>query len=151
MSRSCYSDDYGDEFPGQLELYRANVQRSLRSKAGQARLRELRDALVTMPTKELHAEIFAEQGASSVRVCALGAWALAKCGGDVEKARAMVPADADDHETYDALKAHGWPRLVVLDAVYMNDEACAWKPESPAQRYIDVLRWVESELRPPTT
>ncbi len=40
MSRSCYSDDYGDEFPGQLALFRANVDRSIASKAGQARLRD---------------------------------------------------------------------------------------------------------------
>ena len=60
----------------------------------------------------------------------------------------MVPADGDDHDTYDALKSLGWPKLVVFEAIYMNDEACAWKRESAAQRYIDVLRWVEGELRP---
>src|SRR5262245_24820936 len=110
MSRSCYSDDYGDEFPGQLELYRANVRRSIRSKAGQARLRELREALLALTVKELEAEIFAEGTNEQPRVCALGAWALAKTG-DVTAAHDLVPRDAYDDETFDVLKPHGWPKL----------------------------------------
>lgn len=146
MSRTCYTDDYG-EFPGQMELFRANVQRSMRSRAGQARLRELRDALLALPVKALQAEIFAVGPRESPDVCALGAWALAKSNGEVAAAAAMVPRDADDHDTYDALKAFGWPRLVVLEAIYMNDEgACG--SETPEQRYSRVLAWVESELLP---
>lgn len=145
MSRSCYSDEYGDEFPGQINLFRANVERSIRSRDGQARLRELRDALLALPVKELQPEIFAEGAANSPRVCALGAWALAKCGGDVEQAHAMVPSDADDYETWDALQSHGWPKLVVLEAVYMNDEA--WFGNvTPAERYKRVLKWVEGSI-----
>jgi hypothetical protein len=147
MSRSCYSDDYGDEFPGQLELYRANVQRSIRSKAGQARLRELRDALLALPVKELEADTFAGGSPETPRVCALGAWALAKAG-DVEAAGDMVPTDADDHDTYDALKAHGWPKLVVLEAIYQNDDGHVYRHETPALRYARVLAWVERELLP---
>lgn len=37
MSRSSYSDDFGEDFPNQLELYRANVARSMRGRAGQER------------------------------------------------------------------------------------------------------------------
>lgn len=171
MSRSCYTDDYGDEFPGQLALFRANVDRSMRSKAGQARLRELRDALLALPVKALERETFAQGRPDSPEVCALGAWALAKSGGDVEAAGAMVPADADDYETYDALKPHGWPRLVVLDVIYFNDEiefvydeflgphrspyayhtAGDWpvrygREETGAERYARILEWVESRL-----
>ena len=73
MSRSCYSDDYGDEFPGQVDLFRANVRRSMRSKAGQARLVELRDALLALPVKELEAETFAAGTRETPKVCALGA------------------------------------------------------------------------------
>jgi hypothetical protein len=144
MSRSCYSDDYGDDFPGQLALYRANVSRSIKSRTGQARLRELRDALLALPTKALEAETFAEGAGEAPRVCALGAWALAKCG-DIEQAHAMVPSDADDHETADLFESHGWPRLVVLDAIYMNDEGGDYK-ETPAERYARVLGWVERQI-----
>lgn len=146
MSRSCYSEDYGDEFPGQLDLYRANVRRSVRSRAGQARLRELRDALLAMPVKALAEEVFVAGSPEQPRVCALGAWALAKAGGDVETARAFVPTDADDHDTADALEREGWPRLVVLDAIYMNDEAYVRTPE---ERYASVLAWVDRQLIPP--
>lgn len=146
MSRSCYSDDYGDDFPGQLNLYRANVRRSIRSKAGQARLRELRDALLALPVKELEAEIFAEETAKGPRVCALGAWALMKTG-DVQAAHDMVPRDADDMETFDALQEHGWPKLVVFEAIYQNDEG-RYYVQTPAQRYDYMLKWVEEQLLP---
>jgi hypothetical protein len=147
MSRSCYSDDFGDEFPGQLNLFRANVERSIKSKAGQARLIELRDALLALETKRLEAGIFAEPSNDGPRVCGLGAWALAKCGGDAEKAHVMVPRDADDLDTYDALKRHGWPRLVVMEAVYVNDEGgYFYRHETPEQRYSRVLKWVNEQL-----
>lgn len=168
MSRSCYSDDYGDDHPGKLELFRANVERSIRSKAGQARLRELREALLALPVKELHVETFAEGTPEQPQVCALGAWALAKSGGDPVKAAAMVPRDADDHETYEALKAYGWPKLVVFDAIFYNDD---YRPiyetaegprerheqmygplrigrdETPQERYTRILTWVEEQIR----
>lgn len=173
MSRSCYSDDYGDEYPGQLELFRANVERSIRGRAGQARLRELREALLALPVKELEAEMFAGGAPEKPRVCALGAWALAKAGGDVERAADMVPGDADDYDTARALGPSGWPRLVVLDAIYVND-LTEWvydavegphqspyaytgvphgpvlygRRETPAERYRRVLRWVEDKIKP---
>jgi hypothetical protein len=144
MSRSGYSDDCD-----YLELYRGNnVYRSMRSKAGQARLRELRDALLAMPVKALEADIFVGGTSDAPKVCALGAWALAKCGGDVAAARALVPNEADDYETADALKAHDWPRLVVHDAIFWNDEA-AWNVQTAEQRYAYVLRRVEEQILPP--
>lgn len=145
MSRSCYSDEFGDEFPGQLELYRANVARSIRSKAGQARLRELRDALLALPVKALEANTFADGTRDAPNVCALGAWALKKCDGDPQAAKQMVPREADDWDTFNAIKAHGWPRLVVLEAIYQNDEA-TYRVVTPEQRYAHVLAWVESQI-----
>ena len=61
MSRSHYSDDFGEDFPGQHELYRANVDRSMASRAGRARLAELLEALDRMPIKALHADVFIEK------------------------------------------------------------------------------------------
>jgi hypothetical protein len=148
MSRSCYSDDYGDDFPGQIDLFRANVGRSIRSKAGQARLRELRDAMLRLPEKALQADIFAEGERGNPRVCALGAWALEKQGGDPAAAKAMVnEPNPDDHDTAAALAPHGWPRLVVMEAVYINDEG-GWRrnAETPEQRYMRVLSWVEENI-----
>jgi hypothetical protein len=149
MSRSSYSDDYGDDFPGQINLFRANVDRSIKSRNGQARLLELRAALVAMPVKELEAEIFAEGSQESPRVCGLGAWALARCGGDVEKAHGMVPRDADDTETSDVLRSFGWPKLLVYEAIYQNDEG-SWRVETPVDRYRRMLAWVNANLLDPS-
>lgn len=147
MSRSCYSDDYGDEHPGILNLFRANVERSLRSKAGQARLRELREALVALPVKALEANTFAEGDRNAPRVCALGAWALAKQGGDPDAARAMLKdAEQDDIETYQDLAPHGWPRLVVLETIWMNDEGGYWRVQTPEQRYAFMLAWLNENI-----
>lgn len=169
MSRSCYSDEYGDDFPGQMELYRANVRRSIRSKAGQARLSELRDALLALPAKELEANIFAEGTREKPRVCALGAWAWVKKQGDPSAAMALLKdgRDSDDLSTYESLSVFGWPKLVVFDAIYENDaeqyiyqtvegpqqHRQSWplqirRPETTSERYVRVLKWVEEQISP---
>lgn len=171
MSRSSYSDDYGDDFPGQLGLYRANVWRSMRGKAGQKVLREMRDALLALPVKELHAEVFAEGTPEKPKVCALGAWATAKTGSPAA-ATALLRDPEYDNETAEDLAKHGWPRLVVLDTIYINDAsrstehkvcgplarhesyryyhqswpAVYYEPETPAERYARVLGWVNEHI-----
>lgn len=149
MSRSSYSDDFGDEYPGQLELYRANVKRSMRGRAGQARLRELRDALLALPVKELHDGIFVAGTREQPQVCALGAWALHQAGGDPFAAGAMLGragADADDLDTAKALSSYSWPELVVRDTIWQNDRDSYFRPETPAERYTRVLAWVEAHI-----
>lgn len=147
MSRSSYSDDFGEDFPNQLELYRANVARSMRGRAGQARLRELRDALLALPVKELHESVFARGTAEHPQVCALGAWALRRAGGDPVSAAALVPSDADDGDTAHELAPLGWPDLVVRDIIYENDLGGYRNAlETPAERYTRVLAWVESQI-----
>ncbi len=165
MSRSSYSDDYGDDFPGQLELYRANVARSIASKKGQARLRELREALNAMPVKALKAETFLRP---SGEACALGAWAAKFAPDDVKPK--MLEFDGNDDDTFDMLAPFGWPRLVVLDLVYQNDgdfyryatlegpkqfdHQYGWScydrrvalPETDEERYTRELAWVESNI-----
>lgn len=146
MSRSNYSDDCEN-----LALYRGNVERSIRSKDGQARLRELRDALLSLSVKSLEATIFAEPAPDGPKVCALGAWALAQAGGDVMAAKAMVPDEADDYATATALKRFGWPKLLVAEAIYENDEGHYFdRNQTPEARYDRILRWVESNILPPT-
>lgn len=140
MGRTSYTDDYGDDFPGQINLFRANVRRSMRSKAGQERLRELLAALRALPVKELHPEIFVEGRREEPRVCALGAWALKRAAGDTEAAAAMVNADPDygwDVDAADRLAKDGWPRLVVMETVYQNDEEFGVREvvQGPANRY----------------
>lgn len=179
MSRSSYSDEYGDEFPGQLGLYRGNVDRSLASKKGQARLRELRDALLAMSEKRLVAETFIGPKGEA---CALGQWAIEHSKDDPEDREVFSRFDGDDNDTADLLGAAGWPRLVVLEAIYHNDMAeyvdgpeCegphrneyayrghvgrdGWSnrwpviyrhPETPEERHARVLAWVNEQIAAP--
>lgn len=178
MSRSCYSDDYGDEFPGQLALYRGNVDRSIGSKKGQARLIELRDALLAMPVKALEADVFVRQ--STGEACALGVWAQRHLSHN-KLAQLDVSGDS---ETADALELFKWPRLVVMDVIYANDsdhwvsepeaegphrswdryrghydhESREWvdrwpvvyrRRENPTERYQRVLAWVNEHIQEP--
>ena len=151
MSRSSYSEDFGDEFPGQIDLFRANVRRSFRSKIGQQRLRELHAALLALPKKELYPNIFVEAHEDGPHVCALGAWMLAKCDGDVTRASSVISKrwEIDDEEILQALQTFAnWPKLVVYDTVWENDEGSAyWIKESPAARYERIVKWVEAQIR----
>ncbi len=168
MSRSSYSDDYGDEFPGQMELYRGNVMRSIRSKKGQARLRELRDDLLALPTKALQADIFSKP---SGEACALGVWAQRH---HPQREAVDTFRGEDDDDTATFLRDY-WPRLVVMDLVYVNDSESfvteyhlgphqnpwdyrayshSWplyrsRPETDEERYARVLAWVNEHIVPP--
>lgn len=51
MSRVGYSED--EDYPGQFALYRANLERSLAGRRGQAALRDLEAALLELPEKRL--------------------------------------------------------------------------------------------------
>jgi hypothetical protein len=137
MSRSNYSDECGH-----MELYRGNVERSIKSRRGQERLRELKEALLALPAKALQADVFV--GLAPGEVCALGAWALAHAA-NTEEAAAMVPRDADDFVMARALEGRGWPKLLVWEAVYINDEA-NWGEETPEHRYARILAWVEENI-----
>lgn len=67
MSRISYSED--EDFPGQFELWRHNLERSLKGKAGQLALRDLEAALLTLPEKKL----IGRKLVSGDAVCATGA------------------------------------------------------------------------------
>ena len=145
MSRSGYTDDYDDH--GSLNLYRANVDRTIRGKRGQAFLREMAAALDAMPVKELVAE---EIVRDSEHVCAMGAVALARRL-DVSK------IDPDNPDTVAGV--FGITRILAAEIAYENDE-CAprysrgpeggWvnlPPETPAERWSRMRKWVDSCLR----
>ena len=130
MRINC-SDD--EEFGGQFVLWEANCRRSIKGRHGQAALRELRDVLLSLPSKRLIAGALEHDG----EFCAIGAYAKAK-GVDLGTS---TPED-DNHDAA-GVKA-GMPRLVAWTVVYENDEAIHYEP--PEARYARMLRWVESCL-----
>ena len=147
MSRSGYSDDCDDV---RFNLYRANVDRAIAGKRGQAFLREMAAALDAMPVKELVAE---EIVRDSEHVCAMGAVALAR-GLDVS---AVDPEDPDT-----VAGKLGITRILACEIAYENDEnaplyapgppgpAGEWTrltPETPAQRWQRMRKWVDGCLK----
>jgi hypothetical protein len=136
VSRSGYSDDYGDDDPWALVMWRGAVNSAIRGKRGQAFLREMVAALDAMPVKELAADSLRYEDGS---VCALGAVAVAR-GVDVE------PLDPYDMVTVAA--TFGLAPAMAREIVYENDEG-VWRTETPAGRWQRMRNWAESLLRTP--
>ena len=131
MSRSGYTDDWDDM--GRYNLYRANVDRAITGKRGQAFLREMAAALDAMPVKEL---VAGEIVRDSDHVCAIGSVALAR-GMDVSK------IEADDPDAVGV--AFGIARALACEIAYENDEAYG-DDETPAERWLRMREWVTEQL-----
>jgi len=134
MSRSGYSDDYDDH--GALNRWRANVDRAISGKRGQAFLGEMATALDAMPIKELVAD---EVVRDSAHVCAMGAVALAR-GLDVSK------VDPEDPEA--VAGTFGIARVMACEIAFENDERTQWAghQETPAERWTRMRKWVSDHL-----
>ena len=127
MSRSGYSDD-GEH----LELWRANVERTIRGKRGQAFLKELLQALEQMPQKRLITDALVRSG----EVCAIGALGLKR----------GICMDSIDQEEPDQVgAAFGISSMLAQEVVYMNDET-HWR-DSPEERWKRMHEWVREQIR----
>jgi len=134
MSRSGYTDDW--ENPGTLNLYRANVDRAIAGKRGQAFLREMAAALDALPVKELVAENMVRD---SAHVCAIGAVAVAR-GKDV--------SELDIYDGDDVGALFGISRALACEIAYENDECGPYgKAETPAERWLRMRAWVSACLK----
>lgn len=110
MSRSGYTDDCEN-----LELYRANVYRSLKGRRGQEFLRELASTMDAMPEKRLIAE---ELVTPSGECCALGV---------ICKARGLDVTKVDVEDTERVGKLLGISRIMAAEIVFENDEHTSWR------------------------
>lgn len=132
MSRSGYSDN-GDH----LNLYRANVDRSIKGKKGQAFLKGLAKALDEMPVKRLIAgDLVTKEG----ECCAIGAFCKAK-GIKTEE------VDVWDNEAVGNLV--NISEMMAAEIEYENDEHYDWrwdKPETPEERWIRMRKWVQNSI-----
>lgn len=134
MSRSGYCED-GDY----LELYRANVERSLASKRGQKFLIELIQILDSMPEKKLIAgELIDEQG----QCCTIGA---------VCKAKGIDVKNIDYYDGEQVGNAVGISEIMAREIEFENDErpnvGHGTNPESPEQRWTRMREWVGEQLK----
>lgn len=130
MSRSGYSDSYGDDDPLALGRWRQAVQRALDGKRGQAFLRDLLETLDAMPDKRLYSGSFAT---ADGEFCTLGAHAARK------GVRVDDLGDAEDGcETEVVGKRFGIAPAMAAEIMYLNDEYI-----------VNEWRWVECELYGP--
>ncbi len=125
MSRSGYTEDYGDDDPLAMGRWRGAVNSAIRGKRGQQALREILAALDAMPVKALVANsLVTEEG----EFCTLG----------VLGARRGIALDKLDPEDAEGVaKALGIAPAMVREIAYQNDEI------------LDDWAWVQVE-GPPT-
>lgn len=128
MSRSGYSDDCEN-----LNLWRANVERTIAGKKGQAFLRELIAAMDAMPNKRLIAhELKAESG----EVCAIGSVGL-KRGIDMSHLDPTNPEEVSD--------VFGISSMLAQEIVYQNDERDY--RATPEERFARMYAWAKENLK----
>lgn len=109
MSRSGYSDDYGDDDPLALGRYRAQVGSAIRGKRGQTLLRELLAALEAMPDKQLVAGELEADG----QFCALGV---------VGQARGLNLAAIDTYDVESLGPKFNIAEQLAREIMWVNDD-----------------------------
>jgi hypothetical protein len=130
MSRSGYCDDFD---PRDIGIWRAQVANAIRGKRGQALLKEMLQALDSMPNKRLIAGDLEKNG----EFCALGAVG-AKRGLDMSGIEPEDPGMVG--------RAFGVAHQLVAEIEWMNDEQYYPTREYRWQKMRD---WVESQIRKP--
>lgn len=130
MSRSGYCDDID---PWDLIRWRGAVQSAIRGKRGQAFLKEMLEAIDSLPSKRLTKDVLISQDGE---VCALGAVA-AKRGIDVSI------LDPEDPER--VAEVFGISQALAREIVYENDEG-GWG-ETDENRFDRVREWVARQIQ----
>lgn len=121
MSRSGYSDDFGDDDPLALGRYRAQVMSAVRGRRGQALLKELLSALDSMPDKRLVAGELEADG----QYCALGV---------VGQARGLNLATIDTYDAEALGAKFNIAEQLAREIMWVNDD------------HVSDTRWVEVEI-----
>lgn len=161
MSRSGYSDDYGDDDPLALGRWRAAVKSAMRGKRGQAFFREALAALDAMPDKRLIAGELIVDGSQ----CPVGETPDLIVGADelcdrrgkphpmgsccllgaVAKVRKIDVSNIDPEDTPTVADKFGIADAMTREIVYWNDECGEWN-ETPEQRWQRMRKWVASQI-----
>lgn len=132
MSRSGYSDDYGDS-NWDLICWRGAVASAIRGRRGQRFLHEMLAALDALESKTLVAE---ELQTYDGGVCAIGAWGAAK-------GINMMEMDPDDYVA--VADVCGVARALVQEVVFMNDDGYYGR-DTPEKRFQRMREWVKAQI-----
>jgi len=139
MSRSGYSDDLDE---GVLNLYRANVERAIKGKRGQAFLKVMAKCLDEMPVKELIVEKLIDEDGGC---CAIGV---------VCKARGLDVSKVDEYDSQEVGALVGIASPLAAEIAYLNDMdgsySISWSgarspDETPGNRWQRMRRWVQEQ------
>jgi hypothetical protein len=128
MSRSGYSDDYGDDDPLVLGRYRAQVGSAIRGKRGQALLRELLTALDAMPDKRLVAGELEADG----QFCALGV---------VGQARGLNLASIDTYDVESLGPKFNIAEQLAREIMWVNDDHVSEHKYVPVEIFGPLRPW----------
>lgn len=135
MSRSGYTEDYGDDNSG--FLYRCAVASAIRGKRGQAFLREMLAALDALPEPKL---IVGELVEANGAVCAMGA---------VAKARGTDTTGIDPEDPGRVAAAFGIAEAMAREIAFENDDERGFqRDETPEHRFRRMRKWVLDHLEP---
>lgn len=129
MSRSGYMDDCE---AWDLIRYRGAVTSAIRGARGQAFLKEMLQALDSLPERKLVAGELEEHGS----VCAIGA---------VGRARGIDMTKLDPDESERVATAFGIADSLAREVVYMNDEG-SYRSETPEMRFDRMRKWVVDHI-----
>jgi hypothetical protein len=141
MGRSGYSDDSD----GDANLYRANVDRAIEGRRGQAFLKEMLAAMDALPEKRLLSEVMQNSG----EVCAIGSVGRAR-GTD------MTKLDPENYEEWDfagaVAQTFGIATPMAAEIMHINDIGI-WhlEKETPEQRFMRVRQWIVDNIKPEKT
>lgn len=133
MSRSGYSDDYGEDNSGYL--YRGAVASAFRGRRGQAFLKEMLAALDALPEKKLIAGELIEPDTGEV--CAIGA---------VGKARGIDMLGIDPEDAEKVSGTFGIAEAMARELVFENDDEWRSNTETPEARFARMRQWIASQI-----
>lgn len=131
MSRSGYIEEFEDQ--RLLAMYRGVVASVIRSKRGQAFLKELAAAMDAMPEKAL---ISGELVNAEGDCCTIGV---------VCKARHVDVSQIDYEVPEQVGAAVGIAKQMAAEIEWMNDEYGSWD-ETPEERWKRMRRWVAAQI-----
>ena len=131
-----------ESYPGEFALLEGNCRRSLQGRRGQKALEALKSALLAMPVKELHIDIFVE---ATGETCAIGARMIQKKV-DRGMSRDLAVRECSKEDPCEIQQIGvklGMPPLVAWSVSVENDQDPS---RSPTERYQHVLNWVKRQL-----
>lgn len=156
MSRVSEGDfDYSWEAYSWQGRWERNSRAVVMSKRGQKVLREVRDALLALPVKELAHEVFhltdETEDRTTVQMCVLGAFAAHKganapdwLNGDYYNGMLDVPCDAWETARWASANL-GMTETLAFLLVELNDDTLATC--TPTQRYDRVMAWLDKRIK----